>query len=45
MAIHRIIFQPKGEIEVVFVTLGLKLVPRRGRNVVRAPNVFTRDSD
>ena len=43
--IHRIIFQPKGEIEVVFVTLGLKLVPRRGRNVVRAPNVFTRDSD
>ena len=43
-AFHRIIFQPKGEIEVVFVRLGLKLVPRRGRDVVRAPNVYTRDS-
>ena len=43
-AIHRIIFYPKGEIEVVFATLGLKLLPRRGRDFVRPPNVFVRDS-
>lgn len=43
-AIHRIIFYPKGEIEVVFARLGLKLVPRRGRDVTRAPNVYTRNS-
>ena len=41
--VHRIIFAPKGEIEIVFATLGLKLVPRRGREVVRTPNVYTRD--
>ena len=44
-AIHRIIFEPRGEIGIVFVTLGLKLVPRRGRDVVRAANVYTRDPD
>ena len=45
LAIHRIIFEPKGEIGVVFVALGLKLVPRQGRDVVRAANVYTRDPD
>jgi hypothetical protein len=41
--IHRIIFWPKGEVEVVFNTLGLKMVPCRGREFVRGPKVYTRD--
>ena len=37
--IHRIIFDSKGQIEVVFVRLNLKLVPPRGRDFASARRV------
>ncbi len=45
LAVHRILFWPRGEIEIVFGALALSLVPTDGREFARPAEVYAENDE